>query len=386
MDGGVYIVCGGTGGHLAPGIATAQRLIEQRVPVELIISEKEIDSRLLQNYPDLPRRRAAGAPFTLRPLGLLWFAWKSLYGFVSAWRRLHAHPPAVVLAFGGYLSVSYGMAASLRRVPIVLHEANRRAGRSIRFLAGLADKVFLPEGVALPGIEPARLCWLGMPLRREVQHIPREVIRQRLGVPLHAKVLVVTGGSQGAQVLNEWVAAHRASLAADGLWVFLVTGPGKNTLPERVAAESDLGEPVELRTFAFHNALHELFSCADVVISRAGAGTLAELVACQAPSILVPYPYAADDHQLANARDLERRGGCVLVPQTAMDSLYREVLDLVYNDWMLGRMRENLRRLGAGDAAGRLARFLIKEYVQAAPAALPEAPARLPERMCDGPA
>jgi len=386
MGEGVYIVCGGTGGHLAPGIAAAQRLIEAGVPVELVISEREIDSRLLQSYPDLPRRRAAGAPFTLRPLGLLLFVFNSLRGFVSAWRLLHTRPPAVLLAFGGYLSVSYVMAASLRRVPVVLHEANRRAGRSIRFLAGLADRVFLPEGVALPGLEPARLRRLGMPLRREVRHIPREVIRQRLGVPLHAKVLVVTGGSQGAQALNEWVAAHRPSLAADGLWVFLVAGPGKNTLPERVAGESDLGEPVELRTFSFHNSLHELFCCADVVVSRAGAGTLAELVACQAPAILVPYPHAADDHQLANARDLERRGGCVLVPQSALDSLYREVLDLAYNDWMLGRMRENLRRLGTEDAAGRLARFLVKEYLRAAPAAAPAAPPPQPERTSHGPA
>lgn len=249
-------------------------------------------------------------------------------------------------------------------IPVVLHEANRKVGRSIRSLSGIADMVFVPEGVQLPGVEPRRLRRLGMPLRREVRHIPKEEIRARLGLPLHAKVLVVVGGSQGAEVLNKWVERHRRSLAADGIWVYLVTGPGKQNLPELETIESDLGGMVEVRTFAFHSALQELFSAADVVVSRAGAGTIAELVACLAPSILVPYPHAADQHQLANASDLERRGGCILVRQEQVNSLYREVLDLIFNDWLLGRIRDNLRRLAQKDPAMEICDHVIRKYLQ----------------------
>lgn len=362
MAGPVYIVCGGTGGHLAPGIATAQRLRDRGVPVRLVVSEKEIDSRLLEAYPQIPYKRTRGAPFSLRPPGFFRFLYGNLSGFVDGWRYLKKNRPRAVLAFGGFLSVSYVIAAWLLRIPIILHEANRVAGRSIRFLAGMADMIFLPDGVPLPGIEPRRIRRIGMPLREEVAHIPKDLIRKRLGIPPHAKVLVVTGGSQGARVLNEWMERNHRFLAADGIWTILVSGPGKETLPELEVLQSDSGDTVELRTFSFHRALHELFSCADLVISRAGAGSIAELVTCLAPSILIPFPYSADGHQEANARDLERRGGCIVIVQPEINTVYREVLDLIYNDWLLSRMRDNLKRLTHGDPARTLAEFIIRHY------------------------
>jgi UDP-N-acetylglucosamine--N-acetylmuramyl-(pentapeptide) pyrophosphoryl-undecaprenol N-acetylglucosamine transferase len=367
MSGPVYIVCGGTGGHLAPGIATAQRLMEADIDVKLIISEKEIDSRLLKGYPEIPYLRVVGAPFSLKPLPFLKFAWKTLRGFIQAVQTMRRERPVVVLAFGGFLSVSYVIAAWTLRIPILLHEANRVAGRSIRFLAGMADMVFLPEGVALSGVEPRRLRRLGMPLRRGIHHIPKDKVRKAMGIPFHDKVLVVAGGSQGAEILNTWIERHHKSLGADGIWVLIVTGPGKNKLPDVVSLTSDGGSPVETRSFAFHPNMHELFSCADLVVSRAGAGTIAELICCLAPSILIPYPFAADDHQLANARDLERRGGCVMISQENVKNLYREILDLIYNDWLLSRIRDNLRQLGHGDAAGQLAAYIARTYTDTGP-------------------
>jgi len=363
MAGRVYIICGGTGGHLAPGIATAQRFIERNIPVELIISEKEVDSRLLQAYPEIPYRRAKGAPFSWKPARFMAFFYKTILGFFQSVAILRKHRPAALLAFGGYLSISFALAARLLKIPVVLHEAHRKAGRSIRILSGMAEMVFVPDGMTLRRVPPRRLRHIGMPLRREIHHLPKDDIRQQMGIPLHAKVLAIVGGSQGAEVLNKWVERHRRSIASDGIWVFLVTGPGKQILPEVETFASDMGGQVEVRTFSFHNALHELFSASDLVISRAGAGTIAELVACLTPSILVPYPFAADQHQLANARDLERRGGCILIEQTQMNSLYRELLDLIYNDWLLGRLRANLRRLARDDAAMEICRFMETEFV-----------------------
>ncbi|HKJ91049.1 MAG TPA: UDP-N-acetylglucosamine--N-acetylmuramyl-(pentapeptide) pyrophosphoryl-undecaprenol N-acetylglucosamine transferase, partial [Oceanipulchritudo sp.] len=265
MPGRIIIVCGGTGGHLAPGVATAQRLRHRGHEVQLVVSEKEVDSRILKAYPEFDYKRTKSAPFRLFPPALLRFLYRSLHGFLTGLAALRRERPLVVLAFGGHTSVSYVIAAWFLRIPVVLHEANRVAGRSIRFLSGMAEYIFLPDGVALRGVEPRRVLRLGMPLRKEVEHIPKDSIRRELGIPLHAKVLVVVGGSQGAQVLNEWVGAHYRSLAADGIWVILVAGPGKNTLPEVEVLESDQGEPVELRTYSFHDRLHALFSCADIV-------------------------------------------------------------------------------------------------------------------------
>ena len=227
MAGPVYIVCGGTGGHLAPGIATAQRLMDAGVRIRVIVSEKEVDSRLMESYPEIPHRCAKGAVFSLRPVGLLRFIYANLRGFASALRQMRRERPVTVLAFGGYLSVSYVLAAWVLRLPIVLHEANRIAGRSIRFLSSMADMIFLPDGVALSGTEPRRMRRIGMPLRKEVRHIPKDEIRDKLGIPMHAKVLLVVGGSQGALVLNEWVQQTYKSLSADGIWTLWWLVPEK---------------------------------------------------------------------------------------------------------------------------------------------------------------
>ncbi len=362
MTGPVYIVCGGTGGHLAPGIATAQRFIEKGVRVQLIISQKEIDSRLLKAYPEIPYRRARGSPFGWHPARLVPFVLNSCLGLLHSINLMRSHRPVAVIAFGGYLSFSYVLAAWLLRIPVILHEANRRVGKSIRTLSHMADRLYLPTGVALSGVKPSRIRRSGMPLRREVRHIPKEEIRHLLGVPMHAKVLVVVGGSQGAVALNEWVGNHYRKLAREGIWIYLVAGPGKNTLPDKEVLESSKGQPVEIRTFPFHASLHELFSCSDLVISRAGAGTIAELIHCLTPSILIPYPHAADQHQLANARDLEKRGGCIVMEQSDMHGLYREVTELIYNDSLLAKLRKNLRRLDSDDVAELIVLDVLQHF------------------------
>ncbi len=359
----VYIVCCGTGGHLAPGIATAQRFLDRGVPVELIISEKEVDSRLLQSYPEIPYIRAKGSPFGWTPFRLARFLFNSVLGGLQSLRLLGTNQPSALIAFGGYLSFSFVMSAWFQRVPVILHEANRKVGKSIKTLAGMADRVYLPEGVVLPGVEPRRLRRIGMPLRKEVRHLKKSEIRGLLGVPAHAKVLTVVGGSQGALALNEWVERHRQALASEGIWINLVAGPGKKILPDLESFQSGNGEPVEVRTYAFHRSLHELFCASDLVISRAGAGTIAELVACLTPSILIPYPHAADRHQLANAQDLEVRGGCVVVPQEKLETLLDEVMDMMYNDWMLGRMRNNLRKLIHEDPAEVIVEYVTRTCV-----------------------
>lgn len=343
---------------MAPGIATAQRLADAEVAYELVVSEKEVDSRLMSVYPDMPCRTAKAYPFSLHPYGLARFLMGGIYGFLQTIKRLGRERPRVVLAFGGFLMVNYVIAARLLRIPVVLHEANRKPGRAVRLLADMADAVFVPQGVSLRGVRPRRIHALRMPLRKECRHIRKDVVRERMNLPVHGKVLLVVGGSQGATVFNDWVGKHWPALAAERISVIVVTGPLQRSdlTPTRVQ-HSD-GSYSELRVIAFADAMHELFSCADLVLSRAGAGSIAELTECLAPSILVPYPYAADDHQTANAREHERRGACVVIEQSHMAHMFEEVYDLIYSDWMLDRMRGNLRRMMDVNAAQVLARYL----------------------------
>lgn len=348
------IICGGTGGHLAPGIALAQRLQTRGNHCELVVSRKEVDSRLCAKYDSFSIRKSPGVPFSANPLKLLRFVFESLAAVWFAFKLLQHSKPDAVITFGGFTSPPFGMVAHMMRCILVVHEANRVPGKAIRFLSRLADRVYLPEGVRLATVRPRVLRNFGFPVRADVRHVPKEEAKHKLRIPVHSKVLLIFGGSQGAKPLNDWVQQSLRRLVADGISVYCITGPGKGT-EGTLTFESDSGQPVHVWQRPFSDQVGLLLSAADLVISRAGAGSIAELITCLAPSILVPYPHAADNHQEMNARHLERQGGCLVVPQQDIGNLYREVLDLIFNDWMLARMRENLRGLNRADWAQEIA-------------------------------
>ncbi len=356
----VLIICGGTGGHLTPGVAIAERLLERGHSPRLVISRKPIDTYFQRRYKQFEFVSVPGAAFGLKPTALAKFIFQLFQSFGSSFRLLRQRPDAVV-AFGGFLCVPFLILGRLLRIPIYLHEANRIPGRTVRYFARLADHVYLPDGVRLLGLRPGAIRHLGMPLRNEIQHVPKDEIRRRYNIPRHDKVLILVGGSQGALALNQWVERYVKMLAADGIHTFCIAGPGKGK--ERVEhLKSDSDTPVQVHWIPFADNMADLYSLADLVVCRSGAGTIAELITCLCPSIQVPYPFAADEHQEANAQDLERRGGCVRVPQERMKTLYREVMDLLFNDWLLTRMRENLRALGRSNAAKQLVRELESDW------------------------
>jgi UDP-N-acetylglucosamine--N-acetylmuramyl-(pentapeptide) pyrophosphoryl-undecaprenol N-acetylglucosamine transferase len=185
---------------------------------------------------------------------------------------------------------------------------------------------------------------VGLPVRSEVGRRPAAAARAALGLASDHRLLVVLGGSQGAVSLNEWARRHLQFFAAEGVQLYVVTGLGKGREGD-VELQTKTGARVRAVFTAFCDRMAELLSAADLVVSRAGAGTLAELIRCETPAILVPYPQAADDHQLANAAFFERQGGGIVVAQSQLGQLHAEVLDLIFNDWLLRKLRANLQRM-----------------------------------------
>ena len=264
---------------------------------------------------------------------------------------MRSYHPDAVIAFGGFLSPPYVLLGWLSKRYVALHEANRIPGKAVRILARFADRIYLPVGVRMKGIRKSRISDSGYPLRREVRHLKKDLAKRKLGFSPQNKTLVVIGGSQGARALNDWVNEHYALLAKDGINVISVTGPGKGA-ESNVELQSSLGDKVRASFLSFTDDIGLLFSVADLVVSRAGAGAIAELTECLAPAILVPYPFAADRHQEANAEFFALQGCCIVVPQEELDArLLREVRQLIFNDGLLHRMRENQRALARGDAA-----------------------------------
>ena len=337
------IVCGGTGGHLSPGIAVDELLVAHGHECILVVSRKEVDSRLLQKYPHLQVHRLPGAAPGRSPRQLARFLTGLVAGYRQTVRWVREDPPDLVLAFGGFLSLGVGLAAARRKVPLVLHEANRQPGRAIRFLRRFAERVYLPAGMNLPGLSLARIRHFGYPVRREFRRMDRRSARERLGLPAEGLLLVVIGGSQGAAPLNEWMDEQVRDFLREGVHVFGVRGPGKGA--EGVLEERDEeGILHTARMVSFCAEMNVLLSAADLAVSRAGAGSIAELTQCRLPSVLVPYPHSGDEHQMANARFLESQGGCVVLPQAELGRLRDEILALLERPELRDRMRTNLDR------------------------------------------
>ncbi|HEY4300453.1 MAG TPA: UDP-N-acetylglucosamine--N-acetylmuramyl-(pentapeptide) pyrophosphoryl-undecaprenol N-acetylglucosamine transferase [Candidatus Didemnitutus sp.] len=351
------IACGGTGGHLAPGIALADALAGRGHGATLFISTKKVDSRLCEQYPELTVAQVPGSPFGWRPDVHLRFHWRQTQGLLFSLKFIREHKPDAIVGFGGFTNAGVVMAGWLLGIPVALHEANRVPGRAIRVLSHISNRLYLPPGVHLRGREGLLVRHSGLPVRREVERMPRDEARARLGVDPAQKLLVVIGGSQGSGSLNQWVTDNLEALAAEGVQVWSVTGMGKGDAGVRELPTRQ-GGVVRARFEPFTDRVGTLFSAADLVVSRAGAGTLSELVRCETPAILVPFPFAADNHQTANAGFFERQGGGIVVEQAKLGGLRTEVLDAIFNDWLLNKFRENLHRMSRENTIDILVRDL----------------------------
>ena len=341
------ISCGGTGGHLSPGIALAEALAGRGHTAVLLISHKRVDARLVEKYPHLRFERIPGSPFTLKPVGLFGFVVSQSRGFFFSMRLVRALKPAGIVGFGGFTTAALIVAGKLCGVPVVLHEANRVPGRAIRLLGRLARRVYLPLGVTI-SVRSSAVRHVGLPVRKEISRQPQKEARLRLGLEPNLKVLAIFGGSQGATVLNDWARRELPLLAADGVQLYCVTGLGKGAA-EVMTLKSQGGIPVKAMFVPFCDQVADLLSASDLVVARAGAGSIAELIRCGTPSVVVPYPRAADNHQQANAAYFAQEGGGVVVEQSDLPALSREVRGLIFDDARLQALRKNLQNMDRAD-------------------------------------
>jgi UDP-N-acetylglucosamine--N-acetylmuramyl-(pentapeptide) pyrophosphoryl-undecaprenol N-acetylglucosamine transferase len=335
----LLIMAGGTGGHIFPGLAVAEQARAAGWQVVWMGARGGMEERLVPRHgydAAWIRARAARGKGLLQKLLL---PANLLYSFWESARHLRRLRPDVVLGMGGYVAFPGGMMASLLGRPLALHEQNAIAGLANRVLAGVCDKVMVGFPKALRDAE-----WTGNPVRQEITRItpPEERFRGRSG-PL--RVLVV-GGSLGAQALNDTVPRALALLAERPQ---VVHQAGEKHLEALRAAYAAAGVQGEL--VAFIDDMARRYAEADLVICRAGAVTVAELSAGGMASILVPFPYAVDDHQTANARFLAEHAAAILIQQRDLSAeRLAELLGSLDRATLL-RMAQNARALGKPDAA-----------------------------------
>ena len=357
------ISCGGTGGHLSPGISLAEGLTARGHAVKLLISQKKVDARLIEKYPHFEFIRVPGTGFSWSPLRLARCVVTQLRGFFFCLKLVRETKPDGIIGFGGFTSAGIAVAGWLRGVPVALHESNRVPGLAIRMLGRLARRVYLPAGIRLPSVHAAATRHGGMPVRKEIQRLPQAAARATLGLDPNQKVLVVFGGSQGAGPLNDWVRSKLPLLAAEGVQVYCITGLDKGVATDSRELRTKTGAPIRAVFTPFCDQVAELLSAADLVVSRAGAGTIAELTAVGLPAVLVPLPGAPSDHQTRNAQTLERAGAAVMLRDDECDParLDSVVSELLGAPERLEQMAIAAHGLGRRDAAERLA-DLVEEH------------------------
>lgn len=356
---GVLILAGGTGGHIFPGLAVAGQLRRNGVPVRWLGARGAMECRTVPqadiplDVVDISGLRGKGVKrWLLLP-------WALLRAVFQAFRVLGKHRPACAVSFGGYAAGPGGLAARLRGVPLMVHEQNRIPGMTNRVLARLARKVLQ----AFPGTWDARLnpetC--GNPVRDDVAGLadPSRRMSGRKG-PLR---LLVTGGSQGARTLNRLLPGAMARLAKQiGIEVRHQAGRGS----ENETAESYRAMGVNAEVCEFIEDMAGAYGWADLIVCRAGALTVSEVAAAGLAAVLVPFPYAVDDHQTKNAEFLVEAGAAVLMPEAGLNEeiLAETLASLMSSREKLISMAARGRGVSVPDSAGRVAR-LCMEYVAA---------------------
>ncbi len=348
----VLIMAGGTGGHIFPGLAVAECLRAQGVPVVWLGAVGGMETKVVQAHRielhsvAVGGLRGKGLKTRLQaPLMLL----RALFASLSVLRRVK---PRSVLSMGGYVAGPGGLAAWLLRRPLLVHEQNSVAGFTNRRLASVARRVLVGFADALPQAD-----WVGNPVRATIAALPAPARRMagRDGRPR----LLVLGGSLGARALNLALPQALARLAPEQRPEVLHQA-GSRGFEEAREAYANAG--VDADVVSFIDDMAASYGWADLAVCRAGALTLAELTAAGLGAVLVPFPHAVDDHQTRNAEVLVAVGAAIVMQENELDVqiLAQRLESLLADRGTLLAMAEAARTLAKPDAAEMIARACVE--------------------------
>ena len=353
----VAIACGGTGGHLFPGVAVGEQLLLRGCDVTLLVSPKEVDQHAVTSALGM---KVATLPAVGMTRGKLF---QFAAGFWSSYRAakqlFRERPPQAVLAMGGFTSAPPVLAGRACGATTFLHESNTIPGKANRWLAHFVDQAFVGFPTAASRLHHANILCTGTPVRPQFQPAEPASCRMALGLATERPVLLVMGGSQGASGVNDLVlqAAPALLKTSPQLQFLHLTGPGDAA---KVQSGYDaLKAKAVVRPFLTEMEL--ALGAANVCVSRAGASSLAELAAMRLPSVLIPYPTAADNHQFHNANALVETGAALKLDQKGAnaEALASLVLRLLNDKASHAAMARALERWHRADAAEVIAERMI---------------------------
>jgi UDP-N-acetylglucosamine--N-acetylmuramyl-(pentapeptide) pyrophosphoryl-undecaprenol N-acetylglucosamine transferase len=354
------IAAGGTGGHLFPGLAVAEALRADGHEALITISEKEIDSLATQGRAEFRFEKlpGMGMPRLFSPAIV-----KFLRAFQISFARCRAlfreFQPDAVLGMGGFTSTAPIMAGRFRKVPTFVHESNAIPGKANRLNAKLVTAVLLGFEECASFFPRARCEVTGTPVRSSLARgLDRRAAQTALGLQPALQTLLVMGGSQGARGINRTMLDAIPHLASAGLQVIHLCGRDD----EERARVAYRGAGIKAFVAAFHHRMEEAYAAADLAVARSGAASLTELSFFRLPSILIPYPHAAEDHQTLNAKIFARAGAATVMSEREItgEILAQKIIWFFADPVRLSEMSACSARLAPRDAAERVATTMLK--------------------------
>ncbi|ODU23528.1 MAG: undecaprenyldiphospho-muramoylpentapeptide beta-N-acetylglucosaminyltransferase [Verrucomicrobia bacterium SCN 57-15] len=353
----IAIACGGTGGHLFPGMAVAEKLLEKGCDVLLLVSEKEIDQITSRSAAGMEVMRLPAVPLLKGNLpSFLKAFWKSFWIMRAHFKK---RPPTAVLAMGGFTSAAPILAGKFAGARTALHEANSYAGRANRLLSGWVNHVFIGFSSAANQLRNRSVQFTGTPVRSQFQPSDPAAARMALGLEPESPVVLVMGGSQGASAINKAILEAVPLLLEKEPALQFLHLTGAATFESISKAYKELTGRAKVLPFLTEMEL--ALAAASVTVSRAGASSLAELAAMELPAILIPYPNAADDHQYHNARALAQPGAARMVIQSQLkaEPLAAAILELITNEPLRDQLKGELRKWHYPNAADEIIETLL---------------------------
>lgn len=358
----VLIACGGTGGHLFPGIAVGEVLSARGHAVTLLISEKKIDSLAASGHPNLNFERL---PFLAMPKPwspkMIPFLTGTFKGMNAARALIRKHEAQVVLGMGGFTSLAPIVAGRREKCRTLIHDSNAIPGKANRLTARFCD-------VILVGLEACKEHFPKHPDVRVVGTPIRSTLRQKSKDDPHAffkldknkKTLVVMGGSQGARGVNRVVCMALDQFEKLGIQVLHIAGPTDYEEVRDAYAKHPL---LTQHVAAFCHRMELAYQIADLAIARSGASTLTELAWFGIPSLLVPYPFAADDHQTRNAEIFAKAGAAKMLPESSINAtvLVDAVREVLTKPDKAKVMKAAAQKQAVRDSAERIANIVEEQ-------------------------
>jgi UDP-N-acetylglucosamine--N-acetylmuramyl-(pentapeptide) pyrophosphoryl-undecaprenol N-acetylglucosamine transferase len=341
----IIIAGGGTGGHIFPALAIANALKDQDAAIEILFvgakGKMEMEKIPAAGYKIIGLDIAGYNRSSL--IKNISLPVKLVASFLQVRKILKTFKPDAVIGVGGYSSFPVLRSAQGMKIPTFIHESNSLPGKSNIMLGKRATEIFVPSEGMEKYFPAEKLKITGNPIRKVfLKNIPKEEALKFFGLIPELKTVFVMGGSLGAKSINETIEENIDLFKKNKLQLIWQTG--KNFAPHAAKAEE---ERTNMWSNAFIDKMENAYAAADVVISRSGAMTVAELCVVAKPAIFVPYPFAAEDHQTVNASVLVNKKAALMVPDAkAKSELFPCLLKLVNDEQQMKELKENISKLG----------------------------------------